>query len=48
MKRKVYGFLLMLMLVMIFIPAIVFADTGSDFAGGDGSAENPYQIETKR
>ena len=55
MKKKVLSFLLTLCLVMTFVPMAAFAEdaqninvwdgsTAAAFAGGTGTAEDPYQI----
>lgn len=55
MKKKVLSLLLTLCLVMTFVPMAAFAEdaqnisvwdgsTAAAFAGGTGTAEDPYQI----
>lgn len=55
MKKKILSLLLTLCLVMTFVPMAAFAEgaqninawdgsTAAAFAGGTGTAEDPYQI----
>lgn len=46
MKKRVFAMLLVCVLVVGLVPVRARAAGATQFAGGDGSAENPYQVAT--